>query len=78
MTLDPGYGETPLPFDELDALTPAAREALEEPIAKAAVYDLEQAVQAGVSPINSGRSRQICGSPKCGGVPFLIPTLTRS
>ncbi|MBB2976141.1 fido (protein-threonine AMPylation protein) [Microbacterium endophyticum] len=46
MTLDPGYGETPLPFDELDALTPAAREALEEPITKAAVYDLEQAVEA--------------------------------
>lgn len=49
MTLDPGYGETPLPFDELDALTAAAREALEEPITKAAVYDLEQAIEAEVT-----------------------------
>lgn len=49
MTFDPGYGETPLPFDELDALLPEARAALDEPITKAAVYDLEQAVEAGVA-----------------------------
>lgn len=46
MTLDPGYGETPLPFEELDALLPAARDILDEPITKAAVYDLEQAIEA--------------------------------
>lgn len=49
MTLDPGYGETPLPFEELDALTAEARDALDDPITKAAVYDLEQAVQAEVT-----------------------------
>ncbi len=44
----PGYGETPVPDDELEALHPLAREILDEPISKAAVYDLEQAVQAQV------------------------------
>lgn len=45
MSLDPGYGETPLPFDELDALLPKVRDSLPEPITRAAVYDLEQSVQ---------------------------------
>lgn len=48
MPLTPGYGETPLPDDELQALLPAAREALGEPLTKAAVYDLEQAIQEDV------------------------------
>jgi len=46
VTLGPGYGETPLPFDEFDTLTPGARAALEVPITKAAVYDIEQAIEA--------------------------------
>lgn len=45
MSLTPGYGETPVSDDELDALLPAVRELLGEPVTKAAVYDLEQAVQ---------------------------------
>jgi fido (protein-threonine AMPylation protein) len=49
MSFDPGYGETPLPFDELDALLPDARASLIEPITKAAVYDLEQAVEEDVA-----------------------------
>lgn len=49
MTFDPGYGETPLPFDELDALVPGVREMLDEPITQAAVYDLEQAIEAAVA-----------------------------
>ncbi|MDJ1371883.1 Fic family protein [Gulosibacter molinativorax] len=48
MSFDPGYGETPVPFDELDALLPEARASLPEPITRAAVYDLEQAVEATV------------------------------
>ena len=49
MTLPPGYGETPVPDDELEWLLPDVRELLEEPISKAAIYDLEQAVQADVT-----------------------------
>ncbi|MDO5672417.1 MAG: Fic family protein [Actinomycetaceae bacterium] len=45
MLPNPGYGETPLPFEELDALLPEARASLAEPITKAAIYDLEQAVE---------------------------------
>lgn len=44
--LEPGYGETPLDWDELAALLPDAREALADPPTKAAVYDLEQAIQS--------------------------------
>ncbi|MGK2853628.1 MAG: hypothetical protein ACSLE3_05885 [Microbacteriaceae bacterium] len=47
MPLVPGYGETPVSGDELDALLPSARELLGAPITLAAVYDLEQAVQDG-------------------------------
>lgn len=43
--LDPGYGETPLPFDELDALLRAARDVLPDPPTKADVYDLEQSFE---------------------------------
>lgn len=45
MNLTPGYGETPLPNDELAALLPAARDLLEPSLTKAAVYDLEQEIQ---------------------------------
>lgn len=45
MAISPGYGETPIDDDELDALLSSARELLGEPITKAAVYDLEQAIQ---------------------------------
>ncbi len=43
MALAPGYGETPLPDDELVWLVPAALEALGEPVRKADIYDLEEA-----------------------------------
>jgi fido (protein-threonine AMPylation protein) len=45
MPLTPGYGETPLPHDELSALLPEVVEVLGEPVTRADVYDLEQAVQ---------------------------------
>lgn len=45
MSLTPEYGETPLEGEEFDALLPAIRELLGEPVTKAAVYDLEQALQ---------------------------------
>jgi fido (protein-threonine AMPylation protein) len=51
MSFAPGYGETPVPDDELDALLPSARELLGEPVTKAAVYDLEQAVQNDVAEV---------------------------
>ncbi|ORB85734.1 hypothetical protein B1987_20265 [Mycobacterium kansasii] len=49
MPLTPGYGETPLPEDELVALLPRVVEVLDKPIRMADVYDLEQAVQQQVS-----------------------------
>ena len=45
MSLTPGYGETPVPDDELDALLPDARELVGEPVTKSVIYDLEQALQ---------------------------------
>lgn len=45
MPLTPGYGETPLPHDELTALIPEVADVLGEPITRAAVYDLEQGLQ---------------------------------
>ena len=45
MSLTPGYGETPVSDDELDALLPDARELVGEPVTKSAIYDLEQALQ---------------------------------
>lgn len=45
MSLTPGYGETPIDGDELAALAPAAKDLLGGKVTKAAVYDLEQAVQ---------------------------------
>jgi fido (protein-threonine AMPylation protein) len=49
MSLTPGYGETPLPDDELEALLPRIAELFGQPITKAAVYDLEQGVQEQVA-----------------------------
>lgn len=49
MSFNPGYGETPLPFEELDALLPEARALFGEPISKAMVYDLEQLIEADVT-----------------------------
>lgn len=45
MPLTPGYGETPLPHDELTALLPEVVEVLDKPVTRAAVYDLEQGLQ---------------------------------
>lgn len=45
MPLTPGYGETPLEHDELDALLPEVVDLLDKPITRAAVYDLEQGLQ---------------------------------
>jgi len=49
MPLTPGYGETPLPDDELAALLPDAVLMLGAPVTRAAVYDLEQGVQQQVA-----------------------------
>lgn len=45
MPLTPGYGETPLPHDELHALLPEIVDILAKPITRADVYDLEQGLQ---------------------------------
>lgn len=49
MSLTPGYGETPVSGDEADALLPDVRDLLGGPITKAAIYDLEQAIQEEVT-----------------------------
>lgn len=49
MPLTPGYGDTPLPDDELAALLPHIGDLLGRPVSKAAIYDLEQAVQERVT-----------------------------
>ena len=49
MSLTPGYGETPAPDGELNSLLPDIREVLGELPSKAAVYDLEQAMQEEVA-----------------------------
>lgn len=45
MSLTPGYGETPLPHDELTALRPEIVDILGDPVTRADVYDLEQGRQ---------------------------------
>lgn len=45
MSLRPGYGETPLPDDELAALLPGMVQIVGEPVMRAAVYDVEQGIQ---------------------------------
>jgi len=49
MPLTPGYGETPLPHDELSALLDEVVDILDKPITQASVYDLEQGFQNRVS-----------------------------
>lgn len=49
MPLTPGYGETPVSDDEAGALLPQLRRLLGQPIIKADLYDLEQAVQEDVA-----------------------------
>jgi fido (protein-threonine AMPylation protein) len=46
MPFTPGYGETLIADDELEALLPGVREALGDPISKATTYDLEQEIQS--------------------------------
>lgn len=46
--LDPDYGGTPLDFEERDALLPEVSEAINDPLTKAAVYELEQAYEDAV------------------------------
>ena len=54
MALSPGYGETPLPHDELDALLPEIVEVLDSPITRADVYDVEQGLQEQVFYLHVG------------------------
>ncbi len=49
MDLSPGYGETPVAPDDLDALTALARDLLGDDPTNATLYDLEQAVLSDVS-----------------------------
>lgn len=49
MTLPPAYGETPVPDDEMQWLLPAVIDIIGEPVTKAAIYDLEQALQRDVA-----------------------------
>lgn len=44
MPLQPGYGETPLSGDELDALLAHVVDTLGPPVSKADIFDLESAV----------------------------------
>lgn len=49
MALEPDYGETLVGAGEAEALTPAVREILGDPIRKADLYDLEQQIQDDVA-----------------------------
>lgn len=49
MSLTPGYGETPVPDDELEWLLPSVREIFGDSVTKAEIYDLEQAIQQQVA-----------------------------
>ena len=44
MPLQPGYGETPLSGDELDALLAHVVDTLGPPVSKADIFDLESAI----------------------------------
>ena len=48
MSLEPGYGETPLDFEEIEALLPEIRAEIDASN-KAEIYDLEQEVQSAVA-----------------------------
>lgn len=56
MPLTPGYGETPLPHEELTALLAEVVDLFDEPITRSDVYDLE-----------TGSSRQSLRRPDAGG-----------
>ncbi|GAA1505099.1 fido (protein-threonine AMPylation protein) [Agromyces terreus] len=49
MTFDPGYGETPLDPDDADALTAEARAVVGDPPLRAAIFELEQAIEQAVA-----------------------------
>lgn len=49
MPLAPGYGETPVSDEDLESLLPGIRDLVGEPVNKAAIYDLEQGIQANVA-----------------------------
>ncbi|MUL61100.1 cell filamentation protein Fic [Mycobacterium sp. CBMA 213] len=54
MPLAPGYGETPIPGDELAALLPHVIDTLAAPITRADIYDLESAVLQEVTETQLG------------------------
>lgn len=49
MSIDPGYGETPLEPDEADALTPQARDVFGDQPTRLDLYEAEQAIADEVS-----------------------------
>lgn len=49
MAFEPDYGETLVTEEERDALTDVARDLLDEPIRKAALFNLEQRIQTEVT-----------------------------
>lgn len=72
MAFDPDYGETRLTEEERDALTPAAREILGDPIYKADLYDLEQQIQNDVADELVGRVWTVSwGYPNCSRTTFV-------
>ncbi|MBU8839078.1 Fic family protein [Mycolicibacterium goodii] len=54
MPLDPGYGQTLIPADELAALLPHVVDALTAPITRADIFDLEVAVLQDVTETQLG------------------------
>lgn len=72
MPLAPGYGETPLPHDELTALRHSVLDVLDAPITRSAVYDLEQGIQDQVA-------EELITAAIGGGVPMTsIPAFSGS
>jgi len=53
MPLQPGYGETPISGDELDALLPHVVDTLGQPVSKADIFDLESGSSALISGMPS-------------------------
>ena len=51
MPLRPGYGDTPLRDEELEALLPHIADLVEQPVSEAAIYDLEQGLQEQVTEV---------------------------
>ena len=48
MSLDPAYGSTPLPLDEVEYLLSEVRQALPHPISRIDIYQLEKGLEARV------------------------------